>query len=454
MRRERVIPAEAAAAVPVDAEEFATLMQRFAPLPRPLRLALAVSGGPDSMALALCARRWMDGNSPQKPAALVALIVDHALRPGSAQEAADTRDRLAGMGMGSEILRWEHGPVTGRLHPEARKARYALLAQACARLGIRHLMLAHQRDDQAETILMRLAKGSGTDGLAGIAAISERDGLTLWRPFLTTPRARLAATCEAAGLPYVRDPSNESEAFARGRLRRIMPLLAREGLTVERLCELGARARADKDALDSATSAFLALTGRRDETGVVRIDRTALREAPTAIAIRALARAIRSVHMGDYPPGHKALTRLHDALRREPPPLPSTLHGCLICATPRDVIIMREFAAITDSQTVGDKHSVLWDGRWRVSCAELPNGNPCVVKALGHPPHATLDRLSPRLRHLVPQGRARSALPALWQGKEIILIPSLTDAQGHMRATLLPFPGIPNRPWRVKESLA
>jgi tRNA(Ile)-lysidine synthase len=204
---------------PIGEGDFARLMENFAPFPD--KLALAVSGGPDSMALAFCVKRWARRDC-------VALIVEHGLRAESAEEAKQVKQRLQNMGIPAEVMPWEHEDGLTRLHEKAREARYGLLTEACHRLGAGDLLTAHHQGDQAETILMRLAKGSGIDGLAGIAPQSARDGIRLLRPFLSLPKERLIATCEAACIDMVTDSSNKSEKYARGRLRKIMPLLASE----------------------------------------------------------------------------------------------------------------------------------------------------------------------------------------------------------------------------------
>jgi len=147
---------------PLGAREFAALMETFVPFASPLHVAVAVSGGPDSMALVFCVKRWLDEKT--EVGSITAFIVDHDLRDASAAEAEQVRKTLMKIGIPAEILRWQHAPVTARLHETARTARRRLLTEACRRRAIPDLLLAHHSDDQAETILMRLAKGSGVDG--------------------------------------------------------------------------------------------------------------------------------------------------------------------------------------------------------------------------------------------------------------------------------------------------
>ena len=403
----------------VTAAEFAALMEAVGLATATAPLAVGVSGGPDSMALAFCLRRWA-GDKP-----VIALIVDHQLRPESGAEAETTRQRLTQLGLRAEILRWEHPPVTTRLHSVARKARYALLLAACRRHGVTRLLLAHQREDQAETILMRLAKGSGVDGLAGMAVASVVDGVQLLRPLLGLPKARLIATCDAAGLPYILDPSNAAAKYARGRLRRVMPLLADEGLTVERLTDLGDRAREAKEALDCYAKVFLRDALRQDQAGVLRLDLDALRAAPRATALRALGQCLRTMQQGSYAPERTSLASLLVAICEDGPMPPRTLHGCLVKKTAQSVIVLREWTAIRDVKPVRSGESVVWDGRWHVALDAGWGQGALTIQALGTQPHVILDKLAPNLRRLVPQGRVRAALPSLWQNGALLLIPSL-----------------------------
>ena len=223
----------------LSSDDVASLMASCALPPGEERVALAVSGGPDSMALAFTVKRWSEQNHYLSP---LAFIVDHGLREESGREASEVKLRLQVFGVTAEILCWEHAAVTSRLHSEARKARYRLLLDACEQHHLSVLLFAHQREDQAETILMRLSKGTGLDGLAGIPAQNVMRGVRIVRPFLTVPKQRLIATCEAAKIPFVTDPSNCMEKFARGRMRRVLPLLAEDGLTIDRLIDFGTRA--------------------------------------------------------------------------------------------------------------------------------------------------------------------------------------------------------------------
>jgi len=397
----------------IDAAEFSTLMEKFAPLSA--KVALAVSGGPDSMALAFCMKRWGQREC-------TALIVEHGLREESAREAASVKKQLKKLGIPAKILPWKHDGIVGRVHEKAREARYELLTKECHKLGAGDLLLAHQSDDQAETVLMRLAKGSGIDGLAGIAPQSVRDGIRLVRPFLSISKERLKATCKTANIEAVTDPSNMSKKYARGRLRKIMPLLASEGLTVESLTNLAARARDAKEALDLATRAFLDTSASLGLGGSIQIDRPALRALPREIAFRAVSASLRRVNGEDYPPEHASLSALLDAIIGSKEEQTRTFYGCMISISQNKVVVLREPSAASEILHLPSGATVLWDGRWLVTAdSKAPE---MTIRALGLPPHEILDSLAPNLRRRIPQGRIRASLPAIWKGNKLFAIPS------------------------------
>jgi hypothetical protein len=175
----------------------------------------------------------------------------------------------------------------------------------------------------------------------------------------------------------------------------------------------------------------------RDEAGAIRLDREHLRAAPKAIGLRALALCLAGIHAEDHPPEHAALTRLWENLAADPDMPVRTLSGCLIAAQGRHAAILREYAGIKDQPVLAAGCGIVWDRRWQVTLAKNSGAPVFAVKPLGHPPHAVLDRLAPGLRRLIPQGRARAVLPALWDGGALSLIPALAPKTGLAMARLL-----------------
>jgi tRNA(Ile)-lysidine synthase len=242
-------------------------------------LLLAISGGPDSTALLAMAAEWAG-------ARLYAATVDHGLRPEGAAEAAAVARLCARLGVPHATLVWEGEKSTARLQERAREARYDLLTAEAQRVGARVIVTAHHLDDQAETVLFRLLRGSGVTGLAGMAARTRRGEIEIARPLLGLAKAELVAFCETRGLAYVNDPSNDNPRFARARLRR---LIADEGLDAPALARLARRAAVVEAALSAQTQAAEARLGLV-RTG--RCEAAALAAEPEEILRRLLAQAI------------------------------------------------------------------------------------------------------------------------------------------------------------------
>jgi tRNA(Ile)-lysidine synthase len=191
-------------------------------------------------------------------------------------------------------LRWEERKPASGLQEAAREARYRLLAAVARKAGARHILIAHTRDDQAETVLMRLARGSGPAGLAAMARESERDGVTLVRPLLDVPKRRLIATLEAEGIPFAEDPTNRDPRFARPRLRALMPSLEREGLDAARLGTLARRMRRLEEAIEALVDAAAARLSPCPWSGTKPIvfDASGFARLPCEVRLRLLGRAI------------------------------------------------------------------------------------------------------------------------------------------------------------------
>ncbi len=308
-------------------------------------LILAVSGGPDSTALLVLAARW--AKRLKRAPKLVAVTVDHGLRPEARREAQAVKRLARRLGVAHRTLRWSgRKPKTG-LQEAARIARYRLLAQAALRERCAHILTAHTLDDQAETVLFRLARGSGLLGLAGMAHASPLpvggDGaIFLVRPLLHVPKARLVATLQAARVPYSDDPSNRDPRFARARLRSLMPMLAAEGLDARRLARLAARVRRVEStiefAVEAARDALAPPPWRHGEP--IMFETVRFASLPGEVALRLLGRAI--AHVGDEGPVELAkLEALYEALRVAASRLRRTLAGAVITLGTEHLVVDR-----------------------------------------------------------------------------------------------------------------
>jgi tRNA(Ile)-lysidine synthase len=375
-------------------------------------LAVAVSGGPDSMCLCLLADAWARAHG----GVVCALTVDHGLRPTSAFEARQVGDWLGAGGIGHHVLTWTGAkPATG-IQEAARAARYRLLGDWCRAAGVLHLLLAHHQDDQAETAALRQARGSGAEGLAGMAAVRELTGLRLLRPLLGVPKARLLATLEAAGQPWLEDPSNLAATFARGRLRVEVVL---DAPRLARAAAEQARVRADTD---RRVASWLAAHVRIDPAGFVTVARAALAQAPYGIRRRALRDIVRSVGGRDYPPREARLDRLLERLQAGLA-AGCTLGGCRIVPWRDAVLICRELRAIADEVPLVPGVPVFWDRRFRV---ELSGTAPAlVVRALGRAGPRALDPLALLSTRRPLPAPVQPSLPSLWHGEELVAVPHL-----------------------------
>ncbi|MGY8959627.1 MAG: tRNA lysidine(34) synthetase TilS, partial [Alphaproteobacteria bacterium] len=237
-------------AEPIGSGEFDALMALNGPFEHTPDIAIACSGGPDSMALALLANDWVRRLGGRA----VALIVDHGLRLDSASEAELVKQRLRDRNIEVEVLTRRGEKLTGDIQAQARDARYGLLTQWCALRGFLHILFAHHREDQAETLMIRLERGSGVAGLSGMARIREAGPVRFVRPFLHCSRLRLRATIGAANVKFVEDPSNRDPKFVRVRIRQNFN---REGgaLSMLRLSETASQIGAARNVIEDAVGA-------------------------------------------------------------------------------------------------------------------------------------------------------------------------------------------------------
>ena len=256
----------------------------FAPFARAKALLIAVSGGPDSTALLLMAAEWAKRRGKTR---IEAATVDHGLRPESADEAKAVAALCARLGIGHRVLEWKGAKPATRLQERAREARYRLLVDYAKAIGVDALMTAHHADDQAETVLFRLLRGSGVTGLRGMDLTTARDGMTIARPLIALRKRDLIAFAHARGTPFIDDPSNADPRFARTRLRALLAHLGQEGLDAEALDRLARRARETEEALAHLTAEVEARLGSEDA-----VDARALFAAPIVIVRRILARRI------------------------------------------------------------------------------------------------------------------------------------------------------------------
>ena len=398
---------------PVGARDFTHAMARLGPFEAQPRLAVGVSGGADSLALALLAHRW----AAKRGGTVTALTVNHRLRPESAAEARYVGEWLSARGIPHHTLVWRNPPKGAGLQAAARQARLRLLGGWCRWAGVLHLLLAHQREDQAETFLARLASGSGVDGLAGmprtrVLGSGEGGGVRVLRPLLDVPAADLRASLVAAGQSWIDDPSNRDPRFARGRLARVREPLAAEGLSVARLARTAARAGRDRSALEHALAVFLADHARLAPAGHAWLAGSPWQQVPDAILVRALARLIGVVGGHESVPPLGGVEALVAMLRARDGGRARTLGGCRVLPRSGGLMILREAGRISDAVTLKPGSAARWDGRFDV---RLSSGapHPVRVSRLTQADLVALRRAGAREARSADGGAATAALAVL-----------------------------------------
>jgi tRNA(Ile)-lysidine synthase len=289
-------------------------MQRFG-IPAAAPSALAVSGGADSMALMHLFVNWVRKHDGALP---VVLTVDHALRDDSAAEAAAVARWVRALGLSAHVLRWQGKRPASGWEEKARAARYSLLGEWCAANGVASLFVAHTREDQAETFLIRLGRGSGVDGLSAMAPgspfpLAGFERLRVWRPLLQFGRAELRAYLRARDIQWFEDPMNADQRFVRVRVRQMLPQLEASGISVERIAEAAEHLQRARAALDEARDAFFAKHVQIAE-GKALVDAEALAGLNREIGLRALSLLLMRVGGASYRPRFQRLEALFDAI--------------------------------------------------------------------------------------------------------------------------------------------
>ena len=398
--------------MPLTPSEFSHLMMPFAPFESPPTIAIATSGGPDSLALALLAHQWAKDQGGRA----IAITVDHRLREDSTAEAHQVKAWLDIRGMEHHILTWERGPENESLQTAiqaaAREARYQILGHWCKEHGVKHLLTAHHAQDQLETFMIRLAKGSGLKGLTS----TQREVLTnfgrILRPLLTLDINRLKATLKAFNQPFLLDPSNENEDFTRVRWRQLLPSLSAEGLTPMTIQETFARLNHAQRLIDQHISSLLHQHASLSPYGYAIFNKGAFHESPEAFE-EMLKRILATIGTKDYPVRRQAL---HRAMTNMKSGHSLTLGGCQILDKPQECWVTREPAAIRKDVLVHQPGTYLWDDRFTV---EVSEDVPCRIAALGEEGIQQLETEAKKhlkdIPHVVLQ-----TLPALWQGKKLL----------------------------------
>ena len=378
----------------------------------PDRLGVAVSGGGDSMALLYLLADWAKTSGCN----LSAVTVDHGLRPEAADEAIYVADICEKLGVSHTALKWRDWDRSGNLQDQARRARYALMADWAKANDIPVVALGHTQDDQAETFLMRLARQAGVDGLAAMHVSRLADGINWQRPLLHAGRQALRDYLDRRGVAWIDDPSNADTTYDRIKARNALTALAPLGIDA---ATLGAVTSHLGDVL-SVLELQTEISARQvvvSDRGDVCFDSLGFNAQPAEIQRRLLVHAIKWVSSAEYGPRGRALKDVQREIAQE---RNVTLHGCHVLVKKAGFRITRELQAVRGTHCAAD---LIWDRRWHLLGPHESGQHIAPLGEIGLKscPHWRSEDL-PRASLL--------ASPAVWQGEALIAAPLAGFANG------------------------
>lgn len=405
---------------------FETLIDKFFRLGKYDRVGLAVSGGRDSVAMMHLVAAARDRTSPFPE--IIVYSVDHGLRAAAADECRQVAGWAGTLGFAHRILTWRGERPVANVQANARDIRYTMLREAAQSDGAAAVVTAHHLEDQAETFLLRLARGSGVRGLSAMSEAADIRGLIILRPLLDVPRQQLEEVLRKSGQDWIEDPSNDQDRYDRIRIRKAGKSLAAIGLTPRRIAETARSLQRAQEALDHYAARAVSTAVKVHAQGFVSVNWPVLQREPKEVALRVLAQMIEAVSGADYPPRLSALERLsaricdHSGGRRRV----ATLSGCAFERDRDDVWIYREAGrrGFPEARLCAGK-PLIWDNRF---CVEQVGGGKLSgnVLALG-----TLAPEKQRMNGSVPvcdlfpkstPKRAIATVPAFVVDNEIVQI--------------------------------
>ena len=400
---------------PYSIDEFIERMASFEPFESNPKLAVAVSGGGDSMGLALLAFEW----TKRCGGSMVAVTVDHGLRAESAIEALQVKNWLYNYSIPHITLKWTGPYPSSGLQAAARRARYQLMMDYCSQNAILHLLVGHHKEDQAETVMIRHESKSGPHGLAAMASVRELPEIRLLRPLLDVPQIRLINTLTNIGQSWIKDPSNENVKMARARLRLKGGLLThREAI---KIAGLHAKKRLNDE---NATSCLSARALRFHPEGFITLYRNVLRSEEIQIVERLLSRTIMAVAGRESPPRRMKTRRLLNIIVSNNNFKGYTLGGCRLLTKKDLIYVFREESAVGPSMQLYEGVRILWDDRFSV----LLKKNLCIetkIASLTSLGWNKLIKLDKKIKNNGMPYHAKTVLPAIWGDDDLIAVPHM-----------------------------
>lgn len=384
---------------PVALDEFETLLYGtgFSPLisPQNLKVAVAVSGGADSLALTLLLSQWVQ----KKGGEFVALTVDHGLRTSSAQEAQGLHDLLTSQGIQHHILTWYGDKPRSSLQEKARAKRYELLKTWCLERGYGFLFLGHHQGDQSETYCMRLRQKSGLLGLACMQPLVKQQCITIVRPFLTLPKTRLQETLKALNREWIEDPSNQNVDFERVFWRHVL-----KDSFLDLTLFQGVR-----KAYEGWIKRYLTHHGDLFDSGYVRLKKKSFDALPQDFQGILLSFLLQAYGVGRYPLSSRSLWGILEKMK-SPRFSATTAQGIKISKHKDHFLIIREYRAIQDERPLLGQ-PFIWDKRFLIRPQHTLKG---VIKCVGEKGWLHLLKDNPDLKKIDIPRAVLWSLPSVW----------------------------------------
>ncbi|MEE2745243.1 MAG: tRNA lysidine(34) synthetase TilS [Pseudomonadota bacterium] len=408
---------------PVSIEEFSTILKDLVS-GRPRSVAVALSGGSDSMALAWLLNLWCNIHSVK----LVPLMVDHQLRPNSNDETIKVSGWLNNWGLNLVTLSWVGDKPSTSIQESARKARYDLMLSWCKTNRVQDLFLAHNLGDQAETLLMRVIRGSGVNGLACMLPITSSNSIRLIRPFLGIEKERLQKTLQQSNQGWIEDPSNVDPRYTRTTMRALTNALSHSGISPNRLGGLAKNFGRLRIKLDEITS--VAVTSGADiyQSGWARISSKFLFELPDEIEKRVVLYLLKVVGGKYYPPRVERLLKVIKSLKAPIAPKAATIGGCVLDTSEGQTIIFRreEFSNTPLTQVYG-AGCLIWRGVFRCvfDSVSVKSGQNMFLAPLGMNGWLDINKKTKKNIETTIPFSVILTLPTLFFDGEVVAVPHL-----------------------------
>ena len=392
------------------------------------KIAVATSGGADSMCLLYLTQLWCNDHNLE----LTALIVDHKLRTESTAEAQEVANIIQDRSIKAKVLTWEGKKPEANIHHHARKARYKLLTDYCKREGIEKLLVAHNLQDQAETVLLRIYRGSGIDGIAGINRYIKFNGIEVIRPLLEVNRQQIEDTLKIAEWPWIEDPSNQNLKFDRVKVRQFIEKLPDKGTWLNRINLLASNARRAKDYLHQVTAEKLESCVEFNEFGYASLNLNEFLKLHEEIGLRVLVVIFKALSGKEFKPRLNNLEHLYYKIQSKGL-FTVTLGNLKIKSKKSLIIFYRELYALEEKVALKAGITCVWDHRFQI---KLQNSG-FFVGGLGQENWLKI-RKSPGDYPLLPFVEIYYTLLAIYDGKgNLVAAPHLNYYNSKLKLKVL-----------------